>query len=53
MNNHDERILRDRRSGGFSNMVFRFFVSNHRALGFLAGWSAYPIGYALLALLNR
>lgn len=49
----DERVLIERRAEGFKNLVLRFTIKYHEGLAFLAGWTAYPIGAALLALLGR
>lgn len=35
----------------FGGLVLRFTLENHKALAFIAGWAAYPIGTALLCLL--
>ena len=43
----------ERRTQGFKNLVTRFLIEYADALAFLAGWSAYPIGIAMLALLGR
>ncbi len=43
----------ERRKRGFVNMVQRWAVQYHEAVAFLAGWSAYPIGLALLSLLGQ
>lgn len=42
----------ERRKKGFWNLILRFSLEYHEALSFLAGWSAYPIGVALLSLLG-
>jgi len=42
----------NRRRNGFLNLVNRFLVSYPELLGFIAGWSSYPIGSAMLALLG-
>jgi hypothetical protein len=47
------KSLIERRSLAFRNLVFRFFVKYNEAVAFIAGWSAYPIGMALLALLGK
>jgi hypothetical protein len=49
----DHRKPLDRRAEGFKNLCFRFFLEYTEAISFIAGWSAYPIGLALLALLGR
>jgi hypothetical protein len=36
----------------FNDLLEGFFVRYPEAIGFLAGWTAYPIGLALLALLK-
>lgn len=41
-----------RRRDSFLNLVHRFTVKYSDALGFIAGWTAYPIGVALLSLLG-
>ncbi len=41
----------DRRRKTFGGLILRFSLKYSELLGFLAGWSAYPIGTALLALL--
>jgi len=46
-----ERPL-DRRSPSFWNLTIRYFIENNKAVGFIAGWSAYPIGAALLSILG-
>jgi hypothetical protein len=43
----------ERRSDGLANLVHRFTLKYPELLSFLAGWSAYPIGIALLSLLGR
>jgi hypothetical protein len=43
----------ERRKAGFVNLCNRFALEYHEGLSFLAGWTAYPIGAALLALLGR
>lgn len=47
-----ERMNMDRRRDSFLNLVHRFTVKYSDALGFIAGWTAYPIGVALLSLLG-
>lgn len=47
---HDPFDIEQRRAG-FVNLVHRFSIEYQEALAFLAGWSAYPIGQALLVLL--
>lgn len=42
----------DRRRRGFVNLCHRFALEYHEALAFIGGWSSYPIGAALLALLG-
>ena len=43
----------DRRSHSFKNELERFAIKYNSILAFLAGWTAYPIGAALLSLLGR
>ncbi len=47
-----ENLNFDRRRNTFLNMVNRFCIRHADALAFIAGWTAYPIGVALLALLG-
>lgn len=42
----------ERRSNSFQNLIFRFLVKYQEAVAFIAGWTAYPIGAALMALLG-
>lgn len=47
-------LERERRNRTFTGLIYRFSVEYSEALAFIAGWSAYPIGQALLLLmLNR
>ena len=48
----DPKYLNNRRSESFKNFVYRFAFEYDEALSFIAGWSAYPIGAALLSLLG-
>jgi hypothetical protein len=43
---------RAKNRASFLALVFRFYLENHPAVAFIAGWSAYPIGAGLLALLG-
>lgn len=43
----------ERRKRGFINLIHRWAIEYHEAAAFLAGWSAYPIGQALLLLLGN
>lgn len=36
----------------FVRLVNDFFIRNHKALSFLAGLTAYPIGQALITLIK-
>lgn len=40
----------ERRRKTFSSLILRFTLQYPELLGFVAGWSAYPIGTAMLAL---
>lgn len=51
MDNYPKHLGQDRRAPGFRAWVFRFLLENHKVMGFMAGWAAYPIGTALLCLL--
>ena len=43
----------EQRKDGFLNLIHRFSLKYQIILAFLAGWTAIPIGTALLALLAR
>jgi hypothetical protein len=43
----------ERRESRIVNIFHRFTLRYPELLSFLAGWSAYPIGLALLSLLGR
>lgn len=47
-----DKINFERRRRGFLNLCNRFMLEYHEALAFIGGWSTYPIGAALLALLG-
>lgn len=49
----DFRPQIERRRKTFLGLVLRFSLQYAELLSFLAGWSAYPIGTALLALLVK
>jgi hypothetical protein len=49
----DQKHYLERRAYGPANLVHRFTLKYPELLSFLAGWSAYPIGIALLSLLGR
>jgi hypothetical protein len=52
MNFYEKCADGERRRRNMKNLINRFALDYHNLLGFVAGWSAYPILLALGSLLG-